>query len=129
MALTQQELQSLLEAKNSAPHRLLGMHPLADGSGVLARVMAQNATAVKIEPVHEQEKPGFDLKRVGNTSVFEGITNESSRVYAYQLVITDQKGNTRRTRDPYSFLPTIGESDLYLFGKGEEQKIYDKLGA
>jgi 1,4-alpha-glucan branching enzyme len=129
MALTQQELQSLLEAKNSAPHRLLGMHPLSDGSGVVARAIAQDAIGIRIEPVHEKEKPGFELQRVGNTAVFEGSTNESSRVYAYDLVITDQNAKTRRTRDPYSFLPTIGESDLYLFGKGEEHKIHDKLGA
>ena len=49
-------------------------------------------------------------------------------VYAYDLVITDQHG-TRRTRDAYSFLPTLGESDLFLFGKGDERKIYEKLGA
>ena len=35
----------------------------------------------------------------------------------------------RRTRDAYSFLPTLGETDLYLFGKGDERRIYDKLGA
>jgi 1,4-alpha-glucan branching enzyme len=35
----------------------------------------------------------------------------------------------RRGRDPYSFLPTLGESDLYLFGKGDERRIYEKLGA
>ena len=35
----------------------------------------------------------------------------------------------RRTRDAYSFLPTLGEADLYLFGKGDERRIYEKLGA
>ena len=45
------------------------------------------------------------------------------------LVITDQQGRVCRTRDPYSFLPTLGESDLFLFGKGDERRIYDKLGA
>ena len=29
----------------------------------------------------------------------------------------------------YSFLPTLGESDLFLFGKGDERRIYEKLGA
>jgi len=35
----------------------------------------------------------------------------------------------RRTRDPYSFLPTLGDADLYLFGQGNERRLYDKLGA
>ena len=30
---------------------------------------------------------------------------------------------------PYSFLPTLGDADLFLFGKGDERRIYDKLGA
>jgi 1,4-alpha-glucan branching enzyme len=34
-----------------------------------------------------------------------------------------------QTRDPYSFLPTLGETDLFLFGQGNERRIYEKLGA
>ncbi|MEA2203989.1 MAG: 1,4-alpha-glucan branching enzyme [Blastocatellia bacterium] len=30
---------------------------------------------------------------------------------------------------PESFLPTLGELDLYLFGAGKHERIYDKLGA
>ena len=53
----------------------------------------------------------------------------ANKVYAYDLVITTHQGHTRRTRDAFSFLPTLGESDLFLFGKGDERNIYDKLGA
>src|SRR6266478_228572 len=129
MALTQQELQSLLEVRNRAPHQLLGMHPLGDGSGLVARALVPNATKVELQPVHENDKPSFELARIGNTPLFEGGTNEASQVYAYDLVITNQAGDRWRTRDPYSFLPTLGESDLYLFGQGDERRIYDKLGA
>jgi hypothetical protein len=51
------------------------------------------------------------------------------RVYAYDLVVTNHQGQTRRTRDAFSFLPTLGESDLFLFRKGDERRIYEKLGA
>ena len=129
MGLTQQEMQSLLEAKCRAPHQLLGMHLLDDGSGLVVRAMATNAAKVAVEPIHEKEMPAFELHRSGNTPVFEGGTNDAGRIYAYNLVITDPAGNVLRTRDPYSFLPTLGESDLYLFGKGDERRIFDKLGA
>lgn len=33
------------------------------------------------------------------------------------------------SHDPYAFLPTIGEVDLYLFGQGVHYKLYDVLGA
>ena len=46
----------------------------------------------------------------------------ANRVYACDLVITDRRQNVRRTRDPYSFLPTLSETDLDLFGKGDERR-------
>ena len=129
MVLTQQELKSLVEVKTRSPHQLLGLHPLGDGSGLVARALLPNAAKVEIQPVHEKDKPVIKLKRIPKTDVFEGVTTAANRVYAYDLVITDHAGNVRRTRDAYSFLPTLGEADLYLFGKGDERRIYDKLGA
>src|SRR5207244_1706797 len=110
-------LQSLVQVRNRSPHQLLGLHPLGDGSGLIARALLPSAAKVELQPVHEKDKPSIKLKRIPKTDIFEGSTTEATRVYAYDLVITDQSGNTHRTRDPYSFLPTLGESDLYLFGK------------
>jgi 1,4-alpha-glucan branching enzyme len=129
MVLTQEELQSLIEVRQRSPHQLLGLHPLGDGSGLVGRVLLPDAAQVEIQPVHEKDKPTIKLKRIPKTDVFEGTTKDASRVYAYDLVITDKAGKVRRTRDAYSFLPTLGEADLYLFGKGDERRIYDKLGA
>jgi 1,4-alpha-glucan branching enzyme len=129
MALTQEELRKLTELKTRGPHELLGMHPINGGSGVVVRALLPTAATVEIQPVHEKDKPTVRLKRLPGTDVFEGSTTEANRVYAYDLVITDRSGNVSRTRDPYSFLPTLSEGDLYLFGKGDERRIYDKLGA
>jgi len=129
MVLTQQELRSLVEAKTRSPHELLGMHALGNGGGLVARALVPNAAKVELQPVHEKDKPIIQLKRIPKTDLFEGTTTQADRVYAYDLVITDASGATRRTRDPYSFLPTLGDADLYLFGKGDERRIYDKLGA
>jgi len=129
MVLTQDELRSLTELRNRSPHQLLGLHPLGDGAGLIARALRPDAAKVEFEPVHEKDKPAIKLKRIPKTDIFEGTTNEANRVYAYDLVVTDHSGKVQRTRDSYSFLPTLGESDLYLFGKGDERRIYDKLGA
>src|SRR6185295_16243195 len=77
----------------------------------------------------EKDKPVVKLERIPNTELFEGVAKDAGRVYAYDLVITGKNKHVQRTRDPYSFLPTLGESDLYLFGKGDERRIYEKLGA
>src|SRR6266446_1455758 len=129
MTLTNEELKSLVEARCRSPHQFLGLHPLADGSGLVARALVPNAADVQLRPVHENDKPAFKLNRIQGSDVFEATTNQASRVYAYDLAITEHSGNVRQTRDPYSFLPTLGEADLYLFGKGDERRIYDKLGA
>src|SRR5205807_444444 len=129
MILTHDELESLIQATNRNPHQLLGMHPLGDGTGVVVRAFLPNAAAVEAVPVSEKDKPKIKLECLHKSGLFEGFTTKATRVYACDLVITDHQGKVRRTRDPYSFLPTVSESDLYLFGQGNEQRIYDKLGA
>src|SRR5438552_13305350 len=129
MILTAEEVASLVNVQHRSPHTLLGAHPLSDGSGLVVRAFLPDAAAVEIVPVHEKNRPGIKLNRLHEAGLFEGVTREANRVYAYDLLIIDHQGNRRQTRDPYSFLPTLGEIDLYLFGQGNERRIYDKLGA
>ncbi|MCX6930128.1 MAG: 1,4-alpha-glucan branching enzyme, partial [Verrucomicrobia bacterium] len=129
MLLTQAELQSLIDVKQRTPHQLLGMHPLANGTGLVVRALVPDAAKVEVQPAHEKAKPAIKLKQVHKAGLFEGVILEAKSVYAYDLVITDQQGRVRRMRDPYSFLPTLGDADLFLFGKGDERRIYEKLGA
>ncbi len=129
MILTPDELRSLVDLTHQSPHTLLGMHPLGDQSGLVVRALSPEAEKIEIQPVHEKNRPKIELKRIPGTDVFEGGTTEAKAVYAYDLVVTDKHGKVHRTRDPYSFLPTLGPSDLYLFNKGDERKIFDKLGA
>jgi 1,4-alpha-glucan branching enzyme len=105
------------------------MHPLGDHSGLVVRALVPGAQKIEIQPVHEKNRPAFALERIPETDVFEGGTTAAKDVYAYDLVITDAQGQVRRTRDPYSFLPTLSPDDLYLFNKGDERRIYEKLGA
>ncbi len=129
MILTDAELQSLVRVLHRSPHQLLGMHPLGDGTGLVVRAFYPGALKIEAVPTHEKERPRITLTKVHEAGLFEGVTEAAQRVYAYDLVITDQRGDLRRTRDPYSFLPTLGEVDLYLFNQGNEHRIYEKLGA
>ena len=128
MFLTPEELKSLLEVRNRSPHQLLGLHPLGDGTGLVARALVPKAERVEVHPLNSGKHPSFTLDRIPNTDIFEGKTDQASKVFPYELVIS-RDGKVHRNRDPYSFLPTLGEADLYLFGKGDERRLYDKLGA
>jgi 1,4-alpha-glucan branching enzyme len=129
MILTASELESLIRAQHRSPHTLLGMHPLGDGSGVVVRAFLPNAAKVSLRPTLEKTKPAFELKQLDPSGLFEGVSKDAKKVYAYELVVTDYQGGQRVLRDGYSFLPTLGEQDLFLFNKGDERRIYDKLGA
>jgi 1,4-alpha-glucan branching enzyme len=129
MILTGAELESLVNLQHRSPHQLLGMHPLGDGSGVVIRAFIPDAAHIEAIPTHEKDKPKIKLNRLHDSGLFEGTTKSTQLVYAYDLLITDYRGDVRRQRDAYSFLPTLGEMDLYLFGQGNERRIYEKLGA
>ena len=129
MILTKEEAESLVQLQHHTPHELLGMHLLADGAGVVVRVLCPDATKVAIEPVHEKTRPSIKLKKVHTGGLFEGTSAKANQVYAYNTVITYPDGSVVQNRDPYSFLPTVGETDLFLFGQGNEHRIYEKLGA
>src|SRR5258708_29687010 len=104
MLLTQDELQSLTQARQRSPHQLLGMHPLGDGSGVVVRAFLPNAAKVEAMPTHEKNKPRIQLKQLDPAGLYEGIATGARQVYSYDLAITDYPGKVRRTREAYSFL-------------------------
>src|SRR5580658_7649344 len=128
MILTNQEADSVVNVRHRSPHTLLGMHVLGGGAGVVVRAFHPRAAAIEAAPVHEKNRPRVKLKQV-RPGLFEGTTKLAQEVYAYDLLITLDNGTTIQTRDAYSFLPTLGETDLFLFGQGNERRIYEKLGA
>jgi 1,4-alpha-glucan branching enzyme len=129
MILSTAELEALVAVRHASPHDLLGMHPLGVGKGVVIRAVMPGATGVEAHPVHESAMPRIRLEMVHPGGVFEGVSPRADRVFAYDLVVTWSDGRQTRARDPYSFLPTMGETDMFLFGQGNERRIYDKLGA
>ena len=117
----------LVTRKRTTP-AILGMHPLTDGSGLVVRAFLPQAGKVEVHPLGEKGPPSFELQRIHQKDgVFEGVTKATGQIYPYELVVT--AGAVQRQRDPYSFLPTLSEEDLYLLGKGDERWLYEKLGA
>ena len=47
----------------------------------------------------------------------------------YELEVEYPDGNTFTVRDPYAFLPTLGELDLHLAMEGRHEQLYERLGA
>ncbi len=127
MILSETELCTLLEARNGTPHSLLGLHSLGANKGIVGRALIPGAISVKVIPTQDSGE-AFELKRVDDSPLFEATTGKTDTPFPYQLEIDYDKGVVLQQHDPYSFLPTLTDADLYLYGEGREMRIYDKLG-
>ena len=119
---TSDPVERLVNGELRDPHSLLGQHP--DGSGTVIRAWRPEAETVNIVSNGEVVAK---LDQVHERGLFEGTVD--SAVDDYQLEITYANGQTFTLRDPYSFLPTLGDIDLHLVGEGSHRRAYEKLGA
>jgi 1,4-alpha-glucan branching enzyme len=104
----------------ATPHSYLGAHE-ADG-GVVVRALRPEALSVRVEPA------GVDLEHLGD-GLWEGLVPDAELPFEYELRVAYPNGNEFTMRDPYAFLPTLGELDLHLAGEGRHEEIYRRLGA
>ncbi len=123
------ELASFIEARNACPHDFLGMRPHKKGrsQGVLVRAFIREAKACSV--VDLAKNTAVEMEMLATEGFFEVFIPRRKEVYAYQLRVTMHSGEIRQFYDPYAFLPTLSEQDLYLFNEGNEHRIYQKLGA
>lgn len=131
MIISKADLASLLQAKHASPHSVLGMHPLLRNrsQGVVVRAFVSGAKSCDVIELDAQPAKAHALKQVAPEGVFEAFISKRPAVFRYQLRVTYGNGEIRQFYDPYSFLPTLGDQDLYLFNEGNEHRIYEKLGA
>ncbi|MGE9290657.1 MAG: 1,4-alpha-glucan branching protein GlgB [Puniceicoccales bacterium] len=130
-SLPKSQRSRIIEAGEREPHSKLGMHPAQNGekTGVVVRAFLQNAKNCKVVAGSGHNETRFSLKKVDDSGFFEGFSDKLKSVVPYRLRIEQPNGEIRQFFDPYSFLPTLGEQDLYLFNQGNEHFIYNKLGA
>ena len=129
--LSKTDLAALLEARHASPHSVLGMHPVTyrRSPSVVARAFLQGAAACEVVELDAEPARAHPMTRLAPEGVFEGVIARRKETFRYQLRATYPNGEIRQFFDPYCFLPTLSEQDLYLFNEGNEHRIYEKLGA
>src|SRR5271156_1088768 len=118
------ELERLLALQHHDPHSILGAH--VEGNRVVVR--AFRPAASRIELIVDGEPPRA-MRMSDPAGLFEVAIEGRSQVFRYQLEIHYPDGESITIHDPYSFLPTLGDLDLYLWGEQKDDRVYDKLGA
>ena len=125
MRLSPAELTALVDAKETSPHRFLGLHPLAEG-GLVARSLFPWASACELVP--EGPAKPVPMRLLHASGVFEAEL-PGGDLFRYRFRVTYPDGVSRLVDDPYRFLPTITEDDLFLLGKGDDHRAHHKLGS
>jgi 1,4-alpha-glucan branching enzyme len=125
MIISKDELNRLVNARHHHPHDLLGMHPYK--KGLVVRALIQDA--VSCEVVDTETDDRYPLKKIADEGLFEGQPGKRAKVFGYRLRVVRGNGEIHQIYDPYCFLPTLTDEDLYLFNKGDDHKIYNKLGS
>jgi 1,4-alpha-glucan branching enzyme len=122
------EIDRIIAGAHYDPHSVLGAHPGPDG--VLVRELLPMArTAAVVLP---------DGRRYPMTHLHEGVfgaTLPLTEVPDYRIAVAypgPEPGSTGPETvidSPYRFLPTLGETDLYLIGEGRHEQLWQVLGA
>jgi 1,4-alpha-glucan branching enzyme len=104
------------------PHSVLGAHEAGDG-GVVVRTYRPEAQSVRVQPA------GVEAELKDPAGLWEALLPKAKLPLEYELEIAYPNGETYTVRDPYAFLPTLGDLDLHLVGEGRHERLYERLGA
>jgi 1,4-alpha-glucan branching enzyme len=121
------EAARLLSGSHDHPHSLLGAHPVSRGGhkGIVVRTFHPDASHVQC--LLDDGKTVDMEQAVGG--LFQVFLPDAVFPVRYRLRFHFGDGSEWVRRDPYSFLPTIGEVDLHLFNEGTHRRLWEKLGA
>ncbi|HEX8096350.1 MAG TPA: 1,4-alpha-glucan branching protein GlgB [Jatrophihabitans sp.] len=116
-----QDLDRLAAGSHSGPHSILGAHPAGAGKTAI-RTLRPEASAVSAVIKGER----YPLEQLHPGGIFGAVIDVGPSDYRLEVSYSDQK---IIVDDPYRWLPTLGELDLYLLGEGRHEQLWDVLGA
>ncbi|HXN41675.1 MAG TPA: 1,4-alpha-glucan branching enzyme, partial [Myxococcaceae bacterium] len=119
----QSEIQKIIELRHRSPHDVLGIHPVSDG--VVVRAFRPDAIRIYVLP---DSGGRFEMQHLRD-GFFQAQIPGRSAVFGYLLEVHYPDNAVFTLRDPYSFLPTLGELDLYFAGEGRHEKLWHRMGA
>ena len=124
LTVSDAEFSKLISCSHDQPHSILGAHTLQHG--VIVRAFRPNAVSINLLIENEPPREMVQSHALG---LFELLVSDRNEVFPYRFEVHYADNQSFTQHDAYSFLPTVSEFDLHLFGEGRHEKIYEKLGA
>jgi len=121
--ISQEDIEKLIKGEHQDPHYILGGHP--NRNGVIIRAYHPDAIQAKLL-LDGKEIP---MEKIHPNGLFAVLIKNKKWPFDYIQRFYFSNGNIWERKDPYRFLPTLGELDLYLIREGRHFEIYKKLGA
>ncbi|HSC89941.1 MAG TPA: 1,4-alpha-glucan branching protein GlgB [Polyangiaceae bacterium] len=116
------ETDRLLFGEHHDPHSILGVH--SGRSGQVVRAFHPDAeTCDLLVP----GQPDVEMTPLGNGLFGLRVPGSVPKEHSFRFRFAD--GQHWQVGDPYVFSPTLGETDLYLFGEGTHRRLDSALGA
>lgn len=131
MLIANKDLKRFTDSSINCPHDFLGMHPTTKGSkkGVVIRAFLGQAVSCEAVDISEKDGPRYELEMIDEDGFFEVFVEERKELFPYRLRVELKNKEIHQFYDPYCFLPTLSDQDIYLFNEGNELQAYDKLGS
>ena len=130
--VNQGDLDQVSNAAFYNPHAILGGH-LAEGENAkytTVRVLRPFAKTVTIVTQAGEYAATHEFNGVF-VAVIPSTVNEDGgySVPDYRVKVAYDGVPETVQDDPYRYLPTVGEMDMYLFGEGRHERLWEALGA
>ena len=130
--VNQGDLDQVSNATFYNPHAILGAH-LAEGEQAqytTVRVLRPFAKTVTIVTQASEYEARHEFNGVF-VAIVPSVANDDGgySVPDYRVKVSYEDVPETIQDDPYRYLPTVGEMDMYLFGEGRHERLWDALGA
>ena len=130
--VNQGDLDQVSNATFYNPHAILGAH-LAEGEQAqytTVRVLRPFAKTVTIVTQAGEYEARHEFNGVF-VAIVPSVANDDGgySVPDYRVKVSYEDVPETIQDDPYRYLPTVGEMDMYLFGEGRHERLWDALGA
>ena len=118
------EIDRLIGLTHHDPHSILGAHDSKDG--IVVRAFRPKARSITLLPDVGTPVP---MDRLHEDGLFEVLLEGRHDFTPYRLEVRYSSSEAYTIRDPYAYMPTMGDLDLHLLGEGRHHLLYERLGA
>ena len=127
MVISKDELKSIVSARCGLPQEFLGMHKCK--GGIVVRAYIVNAKSCHLVDLRKSTRKSAEMEKLDPSGFFELFIKGARKPFPYRFRVERYDGEIREFADAYSFPPSLTDEELYLFGLGDDRKVYEHLGS